>query len=888
MKDEKPGGHMMGLIKLIGLIALTIFPQMLVYLALRGITNLSSSWLSTCYLVCGLSLFVGWGALIYIKKVKIWAYAMGLVIIIVAGSYLVSLVTALSSALGPLFIIPVCAMILGGALHYYRKREEQDNPSVLPSVQPTIPSISTLIPTSRRRNNLVAGVEVSNIPREYIEGEIEKRMSFQSILRHLTHSGTPIGLRFLVKNGDLSIIFTTWAEERDRLDDRAKILLDTLRSNLPEFGFRYMQDIPIPPSPQNLVGGCVVGIPLDFTNEEQNQDGISASISLLHELSQGALQITFEPRPFNPSEVKRLESAYRQITEASETTISKTKQGFFSDEMKESKTQVDARAKRKAEKIRQQIERLSNKHLCIVRVNILSWGLDDRSARQRVSRAVSLLMGTLRPNYSDQDFEFIALRKQGELFGALRGLPQGKESVLTIGEAVNYLQIPSVDVGISVSSRSSFGTSTESLPVEKPIPLPVRKSQPIEWIVKTPIVVLGNPLTQGGIKRASKFVWFKPSDLDSHLGIYGNTRSGKTTTARSISAQLEKADVNPIVIVPFKPENWRSLLDLSDRWRTYTVGNDDVAPLAFNGFNLPKNVVLSKWIPRVENSFNASMPNDAVLRMHVDDVVRTAFRNCRWSVKENKKGRPVLLTDLWDAMLEVGEKLEYGEEVKRNIKGALEARLRSIIRNPALVSLFNTNQGISIEELLAHPTIIEIDRLSEPDKQLFIALLTAGISEYYLANPQDEVRNVLVLEEAHILLRRSKTNTAEGPTAHDEVIASINEMLRTVGGTGLGIITMDQLLSSMNPESVRLPVNTIIHAMSSEYDRKLAGGHARCKDEQLEHIAGMEKGETIVFLEREKEPKNVQIIPVEELLEEPPLSRNWDDARVKKRMAVVY
>ena len=887
MTTESSGNGTMKFLKLVAVIILTLVPLSVIIVFLTMLTNLPGEWLSACLLFSAFMLLVGWCALIYAKHVKGWLYILAAVGTALALTLIASGFVALGTILGPL-TGPVSAVVLV-ALYTVHSKMKQQETSLSEATPYLVAPVRALVPLARNAPRLVAGVEIDDVPKEYVNGTLDKRSAFESILRHANHSGVPMGLRLLAQQDSLSVVFTTWADDEATLDQRSMILLDTVRSNLPEFGARYVQDIPAPQQASNLAGGTVTGVPKAFTDEGQIPEGIGATASLLKELGQGLLQITIEPRIVDRSEINRLESAYRRASQASETTISRDHQGFFSKDEKESRTEVNVRAKREAEKIHRQIERLSNSHLCRVRVNILSWGIDQQSARQRVGRLASSLVGTLRPDDPDNDFKAASFRKESELAQSLQGLPVGNESVLTLDEAVNYLMIPQCDMGLRVSNRTSFTTATEPIPQslssERSPPEKQEKRQ-LKWRFKPGVVALGHTLTLGGTQLGN-IVWFLPSDLDSHVGIHGDTRSGKTKTSILINAQLVRGGVNPLLIVPFKPKEHRVLADISDEWRIYSVGNPDAAPLAYNGFNLPTNVLLSKWIPRVIVALCSSMPNSDVVKMHVDDVVRHAFRKCGWDVRGNKVGRPVMLRDLWDAMVEVSAWVGYGQEVHQNIGGALESRLRSLIRNPVIVSLFNTKTGITVEELLAHPTIIEIDRLSYDDKQLFMALLTAAVSEYYLANPRQQVENVLVLEEAHILLRRSKS-TGDDVTSHDEVITSINEMLRTIGGTGLGLITMEQMPSTMDPESLRLPVSSIIHSLTAEQERRLAAGLALCSEEQMQHIAGMKKGEAIVFLERDKEPKDVQIFRLEDLFEDLPPLRDWTDELLREYMAPVY
>lgn len=886
MTEGSSGLSLTWIMKLFGVIVLTILPAAVLIEILRYVSNLPGDWLSLCFLLSTGAIFMGWTLLFFFRRLKGWLYTMVIPVILVLGTYLVSFLLAISTLLGPV-LGPASLLLLAGVAFYLLRDRSSSVKTPTPVMRPAIatPDIP-LLQMRRSQELLVAGIEVTNVPRDYIDGTIDKRGSFQSMLRHLNHSGAPVGMRILSRSRSITVTFTTWASTRILLDQQLQILFDTIRTNLPEFGTRPIHQLP---SQQlsDLTGGSISGIPLAFNDAQQHQEGIGATATLLEEVEEGLIQVTIEPHHISQRDIGRLEDAYKRAAESSEITISKDRKGLFTEEAKESRTEVNVKTKREAEKLRRRIDRLTNKHLCRVRVNVLSWGGGPETSRQRVARLASSLMGTLRPDDQDLDFELLPLKRAEDLQRSLQGRPVGKESVLTLDEAVNYLLLPKCDLGIEVTTRSSFTTSTKALPVDAPASRTLPRQGKVEWVIKSKIAVLGNLLTQNGMRIGRKFSWLRPDDLESHMGIYGDTRSGKTRTSLMLAAQLERDDVFPLITVPYKPHDWRVLADISNRWRFFSIGNPAVAPLAYNGFGKPKNVVVSRWIHRVIHGINASLPNDSIIRLHVRDVVKTAYRNCGWSEGENIEGRPVLLTDMWEAMNMVLEKLHYGNEVHANLIGALESRFRSLLENPVMVSLFNTTEGITIEELLAHPTVLEIDRLNDEDKRMFMALLTSAVSEYYLANPQKRVKNVLILEEAHILLKRGK-NAAGEETTQDVVIDSINEMLRTVGGTGLGIITMDQLPSTMDTESVRLPVNCVIHSISSDQERKLVGGLARCTEAQVEHIGGMKKGEAIVYLARDREPKNIQVLQLGELFEEPPIEHDWTDEMMRAHMAPVY
>jgi hypothetical protein len=341
-------------------------------------------------------------------------------------------------------------------------------------------------------------------------------------------------------------------------------------------------------------------------------------------------------------------------------------------------------------------------------------------------------------------------------------------------------------------------------------------------------------------------------------------------------------------MVPSKGFDYDVLMGFYPDVRVFTCGRADVANLVYNPWNPPEGVRLTKWVDRVVEVWTLWMPNDKVISMHVDDVVYKIYELCSWDLEKNKHGRPILLKDVVKAVNIVCAALPYGAEVNSNIQGALVSRVKSILRKPSLVKMFNTKTGLTISEVLKHPTIIRMDDLSENDKILVMGLLTAAVSEYKLANPSKRVTNLLVLEEAHYLLGRTDVTGEANSAVRLQAVHALIEMLRVLGGTGLGVVLVDQLPSELVPKAVKIPVNTIVFALTHEEDKDLAGKRARCTDSQIEHISGMKVGEAVAFLQREGEPQNVMILPLSKIVSTSMADGPSGEEAIRKHMQPVF
>jgi hypothetical protein len=524
-------------------------------------------------------------------------------------------------------------------------------------------------------------------------------------------------------------------------------------------------------------------------------------------------------------------------------------------------------------------------------VAVASWNRDITKADLTARRIAASLIGALRPDNKHEEFQIEYKRKQKDISRLLKGLPLGNATILSVDEATVYCILPkTLEIKVTKRERFSSGTtvtlSTEEIYEAESLESTAPSN--IQTIAASPNFLLGNAIDETGKVNPHSYVTMGLQGIDMHIGVWGSTRMGKTTLILSLVGQAISKGINPILMVPSKGYEYDLLMQLYPNVRVFTCGRADVASLAYNLWNPPEEVRFTKWVDRVVEVWTLWMPNEKVISMHVDDVVYKIYEICEWNLEKNKKGRPILLKDVVKAVKIVCASLPYGEEVNSNIQGALISRVKSILRKPSLVKMFNTNAGLTIDELMAHPTIIRMDDLSGNDKILIMGILTAAVSEYKLANPSDEVTNLLILEEAHYLLGKTDLTGEANVAVRHQAVNALIEMLRVLGGTGLGVVLVDQLPSELVSKAVKIPVNTVVFALVHEEDQELAGKRARCTDSQIDHISGMKVGEAVVFLHYEGEPQNVMILPLEKIVTSKISKGPMGDEAIRKHMMPIF
>jgi hypothetical protein len=843
-------------------------------------------WYIPTLILVGFVFWVGFGIYLQSKNTQFSSYSIILGIMIEGGIIVIATSLALLSIPVPIIGNALNAtiaivIVVGGFLYWLilsNRGKAQTGLIATSSKSHTEQKQSIQKLFMQKKTETVLALELVEEPHDYIFSESEERSPsthierFSGIVRSLF--STPYSICYQQHNSKTRFFFTSWSNDVTQLSHQRTVLLDAIQYSLPKFKFRVLETFTGIELKEHEKGSAAIitGVPLSVDDESQREDSLENIVGVLRGLENGIFQVFVEPVKMSKPNLKKLEDQYKSEVMRSETVISQERSGLLHKDQQESRTSVNMDAKKKAEILDRKIKRLSESNLYQTTVTALAWGPDIDKADMDARRMAIALVGSLRPDTDREPFQVDYKTKRKDIARLMRGLPVGKSTILTAGEVTNYCKLTRRDIGLSITKREKFSSGMkEPQETTAPTDSQVQKvtsvvATRVDWVKRVPAIYLGNPIDESGKILPKSYVTSDINFLKMHCAVMGHTQSGKSTTLHSIFGQTITLGANPIMFNPVKSYEARLMLHLFEDMRIFTCGRSDLFNLLFNLWNPPLNVPLSKWIDRVVQAWTLWLPNDPVISMHFEKVVYAMYKRCRWNIKTNRKGRPILITDLIETLEEEQKKLQYGEEVSSNIFGALVERIRLILRKHKLVSIFNTKTGITVDELLAHPTIIDMDALSKHDKTLLMGILTAAICEYKLANPSEELTNVLILDEAHYLLGKENASGEVYSGAQLQAISAFTEMLRVVGGTGLGVILADQSPTSLVPEVMKIAVNMIIHALPSKEDRELVGNYTRCTDSQIDHIGGMQPGEAVVYLQHEGTPKNVKMFQLERFI----------------------
>ncbi len=404
-------------------------------------------------------------------------------------------------------------------------------------------------------------------------------------------------------------------------------------------------------------------------------------------------------------------------------------------------------------------------------------------------------------------------------------------------------------------------------------------------------------------------VRLSPTDLVKHLFVCGLTGSGKTTTVKEI---LAASDV-PFLVLESAKRDYRQLLgcpSLEGPLRIYTPGDTSIAPLQMNPFHIMPGVPAGVHIDYLKAIFNASFSLYGPMPYIVEKCLHNIYLKRGWDlttgkhpqlldadgepdrhryeVKESRCYFPTLL-DLRDEVQKHVRSLDYKGELSDNIRAAIITRLDSLAVG-AKGLLFNTSKPLDIEDLLAKRTVLELDALSDDDDKAFVVgLLLTLISEYRQTNdpsrdpfakPGHDLQHVLVIEEAHRLLKNvvQERQTEHLGNPRGKAVEFFANAISEMRSMGQGVAVVEQIPSKLLPDVIKNTNTKIVHRLVSHDDQALLASTLGLEEQEAIYLTSLQTGHALYATEGMQRPIEVKI-------KQPPPPRKVSDKQVMKRMS---
>jgi uncharacterized protein len=354
--------------------------------------------------------------------------------------------------------------------------------------------------------------------------------------------------------------------------------------------------------------------------------------------------------------------------------------------------------------------------------------------------------------------------------------------------------------------------------------------------------------------------------VNRHALVTGATGAGKSQTVRHMLEQLTGAGIGWLAIEPVKSEYAAMAARLGPAGRVIVINpaDPDSLPLSVNPLAPEPGYPVQAHIDMVRALFLAAFDAREPFPQIMSQALQRAYTECGWD-PQTGGGRadtdvpPAIptLARLQAAALAVIEDVGYGPELRADVRGFVDVRLRSL-RTGSAGRFFEGGHPADVARLLDRNVVLALeDVANDEDKAFLIGTLLIRIVEHLRlrakTDPADGLRHVIVLEEAHRLLRAGR----EGASGHAvELFAS---MLAEIRAYGEGIIVAEQIPAKLVPDVVKNTALKVMHRLPASDDRQLVGAAMNLDDGQSRHVVSMLPGEAAAFADGMDRPLRIRV-----------------------------
>jgi hypothetical protein len=374
-------------------------------------------------------------------------------------------------------------------------------------------------------------------------------------------------------------------------------------------------------------------------------------------------------------------------------------------------------------------------------------------------------------------------------------------------------------------------------------------------------VVLGQ-FSRGGECRVPT------KDFCKHTLVVGFTGSGKTNTVFCLLHQMFTRSSVPFLVIESAKREYRSLRFMSgfdgrDRssrpalW-IFTPGNESVAPLRLNPFELLPGVSVEAHIAHLQTCFEAALPPVGPLSSIIAEALVGSYLRCRWSLTEcgpadpGSDPRPFpTMRGFRNEVDTVLKRRRYKGDVESNVRAAILGRLEPLLIGSKGLLFSEERCQPPVGELLAHPTILELNDLNEQDKSLVTLFVVTLLREHREKHPSvGNLGHVTVLEEAHNILpdvKPSAISEGGGADTQARAVQNLCNMLAEIRAYGEAMIIADQSPLRLARDAMRNTNIQIAHQLRDAGDREAVANAMIMDERQRNHLGLLEPGAAAVF-----------------------------------------
>lgn len=351
------------------------------------------------------------------------------------------------------------------------------------------------------------------------------------------------------------------------------------------------------------------------------------------------------------------------------------------------------------------------------------------------------------------------------------------------------------------------------------------------------------------------------NQFTKHAMIVGMPGSGKTTFSVGLLLQFARRGIPFLAIEPTKSE-YRAMIDVLPDLQVFTPGNNEVSPFIINPFLPPTDIRLEQYIPSLVTAFKAAFDMPSPLDVLFLKAVRECYTEHGWK-DYSKKGdadvKPFGLRAFISCFRRLIKESTYSKEVKGNLESAGVFRLMNLIEQNG--NIYDTIHTVPIEDLLGQLTVLELNAIDNSEqKALIMALLLINICIYTKNNHSGDgnLKNILLIDEAHVLLGNRGNKQESGEDAQNMTVKALEDMIAEIRSYGTGIVIADQRPSQIGREIIANTELKVIFRLIEGSEKTLVADSTNMDDKDKRQLGNLDIGEAYCYYSLLKAPYRVE------------------------------